>query len=85
MCNKLRRSATIVTMALTVFTASVISQVRPVLAAGTVSLTVDKADGAAVGDSVSVTYEAVPEGAAGDTSQVTIEYDPNRLELTGAD
>ncbi len=72
-------------MALTVFTASVISQVRPVLAAGTVSLTVDKADGAAVGDSVSVTYEAVPDGAAGDTSQVTIEYDPNRLELTGAD
>ena len=85
MCVKLRRSAMIVTMALTVFTASVISQVRPVLAAGSISLTVDKPDGAAVGDSVSVSYEAVSDGAAGDTSQVTIEYDPNRLELTGAD
>ena len=85
MCNKLRRSAMILAMALTVFTASVISQVRPVLAAGSISLTADNADGAAVGDSVSVTYEAVSDGAAGDTTQVTIEYDPNRLELTAAD
>ena len=85
MCIKLRRSAMVVTIALTVFAASVISQAVPVQAAGSVSLTVDDPTGAAVGDSVSVTYEAVPDGEAGDTPQVTIEYDPNRLELTGAD
>ncbi len=84
MCINLRRSAMVMTMALTVFTTSVISQARLVFAAGSISLTADGADSVAIGDSVSVSYEAVSDGGDS-TSQITIEYDPNRLELTGAD